>query len=774
MVGKIMVNQLKALFCGLLIVGATGVALGNIQLKIGSLTVDPSAVSSASCIQVPIFINDPDLNRDMLDLTFTVEITGDTGIITGGIAADMLVGNAFTNGSLAGIQNLGVNLSNNNSGTGAPNCANPSFIFNQLTLGQGPGADFFGGNMNANWFINNNQGALGRKQGFVINLAAQIMGTTVLNQDLLVGVLVIPVNASPGPSQLVVTATPNAVVVDANVYTYDDGTRDADGNRVPVSEALDLSPGPGIINIFQPEDCTSATITDNTFRGPAEDRNDRGGPVNIDYLDPMAGGVGGEIVFTMPHSANVDQITITGDDGFNTTIPATGTQTMLTINTQGDGSPATGQSTINYTITYEIEFPTASGTFVGGAPCAIDVNWNPATCTIVFDTIPVFGGNTNGDVTLTNVTWNGVRFGNVTGPNALNVDLVVPTSVAGTTLTFDDAFTIVSIDNTDVGSYPVTGIGPGVGNNANCSVFLGLMCPTSDINCPALPQVTIGGMLTIPLVGTNVADWDITYNGVTTNVPGNTPNFVVSPIVGTVAGQTVTVTANGFGPTGTPCSDTDVCTLDFVAPVCVDTQQVPDTMVMPVDVGTIINLTLITTGAISATINNVPMVASVGTPGVDDMITWTAMHTAVTDTVVTALISNPENPAETNQCDWIIDINCEDPTILSVAPVGQTGIIITGTVGCTYDVRITWAGMCQLVPITIGMDGTGTDNVFVIPADAIIEVGQLGQLPLNDCGAGMPTDEVRTVPTLGEWALIAFVLLLMTAGVFYIRRNRLA
>ncbi len=773
MVGKIMVNQLKALFCGLLIVGATGVALGNIQLSIGSLTVDPADVSSASCIQVPIFINDPDMNRDLLDLTFTVEITGDTGIITGGIAADMLVGNAFTNGSLAGIQNPGVNLSNNNSGTGAPNCANPAFIFNQATEGQGPAADYFGGNTNANWFINNNQGAVGRKQGFVINLAAQIIGTTVQNQDHLVGVLVIPVDPSPGPSQLIITATPNGVVTDANVYTYDDGTRDANGNRVPVSEDLDLSPGPGIVNIFLPEDCVGATVSDNTFRSPGE-REDRGGPVGIDYLDPMAGGVGGDITFTMPHSANVDQITITGDDGFNTTIPATGTQTMLTINTQGDGSPSIGQNTINYTITYEIEFPPASGTFVGGAPCNVAVTWNQASCTIVFDTQPVFGGNTNGDITLTNVTWDGTRFGNVTGPNALDVDLVVPTSVAANVLTFDDAFTIMNIDNTDVGSYDVTAIGPGVGNNANCSAFLGLMCPTSDIDCPGLPQVTIGGMLTIPLVGTNVADWDITYNGVTTNVPGNTPNFVVSPIVGTVAGQTVTVTANGFGPTGTPCSDTDVCTLDFAPPVCVDTQQNPDTTVTPVDVGTVIDLTLITTGAVSASINAVPMTASVGTPGVDDMITWTAQHTAVSDTVVTALISNPENPPETDQCDWIIDINCEDPTILSVAPVGQTGITIAGTEGCTYDVRITWAGMCQLIQITIGMDGTGTDNAFVIPADAIIEVGQLGQLPIDDCGAGMPTDEVRTVPTLGEWALIAFVLLLMTAGVFYIRRNRLA
>jgi hypothetical protein len=566
------------------------------------------------------------------------------------------------------------------------------------------------------------------------------------------------------------------MVTDANVYTYDDGTRDEDGNRVPVSEAFDLSPGPGIVNIFAPEDCVGATVGDNVFRGVEPNR---GGPVGINYLDPQAGGVGGDITFSIPHSANVDQITITSDQGFNTTIPATGTLTMLTINTQGDGSPTTAASSENYTITLEIEFPAMSGTFVGGAPCLLTTQWNPMVCTVACDPQPpVFGNPVAIDVTLSNVVYDGgnTRFGVLTS-NAVNwpgdIDLDVPTSVAGNTLTYDDAYTIAVAGANDIGDYSTGGTGPGVGNVGNCSHLLVLGAPANNINCATDinggAPVTIGVNADIDLVGNNVVDWDITYNGVTTNVPGGTPMFTITPDGNATM---VTITANGFDTMGNPDSDTVICTLDFVDPVCIDTTQAPDSTVTPVDVGTVITLTLMSTGAISATINAVPMAVTMGTPGVTDPVTWEATHVAVADTVVDAIITNPDGTTVT--CSWIIDINCIDPEIVAVPPVGQSGITVFGTLDCTYDVSITDAnGICTVVQVTItdddgsGSTGTGTDNVFIMPPDAFCAVSQEG---FGCTGApGLPS----SVPTLGEWGMFAFVLLLMAAAVVFMRRKRL-
>jgi hypothetical protein len=277
----------------------------------------------------------------------------------------------------------------------------------------------------------------------------------------------------------------------------------------------------------------------------------------------------------------------------------------------------------------------------------------------------------------------------------------------------------------------------------------------------------IGGMVTIPLSGTNVVDWDITYNGVTTNIPGASTMFTVTPLVGTATN--VTITANGFGPGGTPCDAPVNCTIDFATPTCDSTTQNPDSTLTPVDVGTVITLTLVTTGAVSATINAVPMTPTIGTPGTSPTVTWEATHVAVADTTITAVITNPNG--ETVNCTWTIDINCEVPQIVFIAPFGQQGITISGTPGCTYTVSVSQNGvLIDDFDILVGANGQGSDPTFVVPADVCIAVGQLGQIIVSPgCDGG-----IRTVPTMGEWALIAFAFLLMAAGVYTIRRRRFA
>jgi hypothetical protein len=762
MVGKIMVNRFKTLLMGMLIVASVGTTFGQtIDFVIEDLTVDPGALVAASCLQIPLLINDNLTGgRELKDLTFTVEISGDTGIISGGITADMLVANAFGAGAtFTGITNPGSDLMNVNS-TPTPACTS---IFNQATEGSGPAINFAMGAANGTWFINNNGGGVGRKSGFVINFGGLTIHDTVQGQDTLIGVLEIPIMASPGPSQLMVTATSNGVVADANIYTFDDGT-DEDGNRALVQEDLGLANAVGIINIFQPEDCAGATVADTQGAG-------NGANIQINYLDPMAGGVGGEVTFTMPHSANVDQITITGTDGFNTTIPATGTQTMLTINTQGDGSPAVSSSSVTYSIVYEIEFPPMSGTFVAGMACPVTVSWAPTTCTVVCDPQPpVFGNPVAIDVTMTNAVWDAVnsRFGVLTS-DAVNwpgdIDLTAPT-VVGNTLTFDDAYTIAAAGANDIGTYSTSSTGPGVGNTSNCSHLLVLGAPENNIVCATdiTSPVMIGGTATIQLNGNNVVTWRIDYGAFNDTVPGTDTTYDLMPILGNVT--SVTITAEGFDTMGNPDSDPVTCVLDFADPVCLATTQNPDSTVTPVDVGTPITLTLVTTGAVSATIDGAPMAVTSGVVNMDNQITWEATHVAVIDTVITAVITNPDGT--TQQCTWIIDINCVDPEIISVAPVGQTGITISGTDGCAYDVSIIDStGFCVVISIPVGASGTGTNTTQVIPPDATIQVGQQGA----GCG-GIVSDQIRTVPTLGEWAMIAFVMLLMATGVVIMRRRR--
>lgn len=199
-------------------------------------------------------------------------------------------------------------------------------------------------------------------------------------------------------------------------------------------------------------------------------------------------------------------------------------------------------------------------------------------------------------------------------------------------------------------------------------------------------------------------------------------------------------------------------------PTCDMATQNPDSAVTPVDVGTVITLTLVTTNAVSATIDGVPMTAVIGTPGVDPVITWEATHVAVADVTLTAVVTDGGGAMTSAGCAWFIDISCDDPVIVSVAPVGGVGIVIGGTPDCTYTVRVTTHASGSVVEydVTVGPNGLGTLNI-VVPADVWIEVGQQG-FP-------QPTDSARTVPTLSQWGLMAFCLLLLGLGVYYKRRH---
>jgi hypothetical protein len=293
-------------------------------------------------------------------------------------------------------------------------------------------------------------------------------------------------------------------------------------------------------------------------------------------------------------------------------------------------------------------------------------------------------------------------------------------------------------------------------------------CPTNNVDCNAIASdLAIGGSVTIPLAADNVVSWDIIYNGITVNIAGTEVSYLLTNLNGNV--NTVTVAANGFGPTGDPCSDDVTCTLNFAAATCGSATQNP---AGSVDVGTDVTLSLVTTGAVSATINGTPMAALSGTPGTDNSVTWTYTHNAITDETITATITNPNGVTTSTNCSWVIEVNCEDPLELSIPSPGHTGICFRGTPGCTYTIHADGPSGEFSFDVDVP-DGTPDedgrvlycDNTIVVEADTTYRVGQLGQPA--PAGGG-----IMSVPTLGEWALIGFVLILMTAGLFFMRRRR--
>lgn len=106
---------------------------------------------------------------------------------------------------------------------------------------------------------------------------------------------------------------------------------------------------------------------------------------------------------------------------------------------------------------------------------------------------------------------------------------------------------------------------------------------------------------------------------------------------------------------------------------------------------------------------------------------------------------------------------CGVGRISNVAALGQSGITVSGTVGCAYDVRITRADGSQTIQtVTIGADGTGTIDVIVGP-DELYEV--------SVAGAGAFGGAVQTVPTMGEWSFILMIVL-TACGAMVLRRRQ--
>jgi len=216
----------------------------------------------------------------------------------------------------------------------------------------------------------------------------------------------------------------------------------------------------------------------------------------------------------------------------------------------------------------------------------------------------------------------------------------------------------------------VPGIALAVAAIVQSAAFAQSAPPVNNTDCGTLTSADIGGSSDITLAGSNVTNWDVTYNGVTTNLPPS-PSFTITNIVGDV--QDVTIAANGFDGMN-PVSDQIVCSIPYNPPTCSAATQDPDSTVTPVDPGTVLTLSLDTTNAVSTTIDAIPMTPDVD-PNTNFGATWTATTTAISNSVITAVSTNPEG--ETTQCTWNIQVNNQPPPppTITQPPDGSTVLI---------------------------------------------------------------------------------------------------
>jgi len=575
-----------------------------------------------------------------------------------------------------------------------------------------------------------------------------------------------------------------------NALIGDDGI-----TLIPAGIAPQAPMNDGLVTLFAPVDCMGGDLT-------GEDLNIAGAPtagsLALSWTQPgVMGGNGGELQLNISDPMGIDRIGIDYPGGTVNVTPAGGT--TVTFLTDGSGSsgvmsPLASDASSMYTVFYEVEFPPMSGTFVRGAGCSFTATWAAASATIVSVPSPVtFGAAFDIDVTCTNCEDQGGFFG-VLSSTAVNlpgtVNAVAPTSVAQNVLTFDNIYQQVgAAGNDDTGGYTFDQWAEPQGTPGSVDLSIFFQCPTNNTNCGAFPLVDIGDdPVTLPIAADFAADIDVTYNGVTTNYPGGTTMADIGPIVGDV--QDVTVTANGFDNMGQPCDDEVICDLDFNPPTCMNPTQNPDSTVTAVDPGTMIALGLSTTNAVDVELFIGGMSIGNMTPMTDPLVNyavdWTFNYTASAPLTIDATVTNPDG--ETTTCSWVIDVNCA-AIITGVSGTPSNLLVeiegVGDVVGIDYNI---WAAPCGGAiddPVPAGAVNLGVITlVDPVGGGFVAGNGVFTNVPPDSCiyvtCASDLTDTtldvfvIRVVPTLGQWGLVIFATLLMAAGVFFMRRKRIA
>lgn len=783
----------------------------NMRISLGSLTVAPSALANGGCLQIPVLIRDLGTagggdGFDLSQITFTVQIQGDTSVIAGGLDQQFLAANGFTNGDTTGITNPATDLTQQGGATANVTCSNG---INQATLGSGPAIDFPAGQpdlVNVQTSIGGNNSI---KQATLLDFSFTTpLGTTDPSADQLVGVIELPIIANPGTAQLTVRLVPDAEVDGGNIFGYETDS------RAQINEDFELGSN-ATIKIFEAVDCSGAVAADGLTGGAS------GTDIAIDYQDPAFGGNGGTVNFTFTHPTTVGQIRVTGNDGFDRTIAAdaSGT-TTLSINTATDGSPAASNTSTTYSVTYGVEFPPASGTFAFGSACAVNVTWNAPTATIAADPdAPQPNDPVNFDISLTNVVvQGGNQVGTFTTPGGANTTITVAdvTNNAGNLVSVNNFGAIANVDPaTDAGTYTVSTTGPH-GQTASGTDAIGFECPDSDdfnmssANVSNNTDVLVGGTVTVTPDTSAVAvlGYDFAYAG--HNGGAAVENQTGALNFNAVAGQdNFYVRARGFGEVSpgnfAACFQPSAAgdnivenplpgvtgfwyeySIDWAPAVCADGAnaqlQLGGGSVPPFDVGQNITVELVGLSGGSVDINRELNILSATISGVAFTQTnpgrWVANNVPATIGMQVMIVGVDGTQQTCSQSFLTVDdFNCTVESATFFASLNQA-VTFVGTQGCTFELyqsstpgMTDVSGLSPVSTVTVTDDrgdgfGSATFPNFVAQPDSYYYIVIAGDTTVLSSSAG------ATVPTLGEWGMIFFVTLLMGAALVTMRRQR--
>ena len=198
----------------------------QLKLVIGDLSIASEHLNEPTCVQIPIFIQDPDMQgRYLAVVNYVLELTGDVGIIDGGVATDMLVVRGFYTSNDTGVTNPPTDLENLSPvNDPSPLCGN---IINQAILGGSEHIFATGTNNLLNWILNNNYESMGFKLALALDIF-NVEALAQLTQDelYLVGVLEIPLIANPGDAQITISVVDPMVSTDPAWYNWGVNTTD--------------------------------------------------------------------------------------------------------------------------------------------------------------------------------------------------------------------------------------------------------------------------------------------------------------------------------------------------------------------------------------------------------------------------------------------------------------------------------------------------------------------------------------------------------------------
>ena len=220
-------------------------------------------------------------------------------------------------------------------------------------------------------------------------------------------------------------------------------------------------------------------------------------------------------------------------------------------------------------------------------------------------------------------------------------------------------------------------------------------CPTNDTDPGNLPDVRIGNSVTIPLVGSNVDTWVISYNGIDVTVPSRQTSYPLEDLAGNATH--VVISANGFGENQVACSHEIAFDLAFASPVIEESSLTP---AGPYDENDTVTVEVHTTNAVSVMIDdgdalNDTAMTPAGDPDTTFSNTWIFDYTATRSGQLTARAANPNGET----IDYVRDVAVNIPAPPAPAPPsggGGGGGCYIDTVGMGLDIHTSIVGWLLL------------------------------------------------------------------------------